>query len=328
MHKKKFNKYSYYAKILFTISFVLIIYGTILDYKNGNNLLENVIVTNQTSDNTVHIDTANEEDEKTPQGSPEQTIIPGEGAGNTPNNNPTQSAQEKAIATIEQTNNDIRKEIESTYGITVKYGMETSGYSVSGISTEVITDATVITNQLIRLKETLSLYPTGLFREIKNGGIPLTIMLIARYSESSVTGITDSSYTNAIISISADYSFEESFYHESYHYIERYLFKRGANYNSWDSINPPSFQGWGTIDGNLSYSNTFSQEAPFVNNYAQSAAVEDRASTFEYMMAPSKASCLNNGNVVWKKAKLMSDTIDLVLSSVRPDVTEYWERYL
>ena len=46
------------------------------------------------------------------------------------------------------------------------------------------------------------------------------------------------------------------------------------------------------------------------------------------MMAPSKASCLNNGNVVWKKAKLMSDTIDLVLSSVRPDVTEYWERYL
>ena len=153
-------------------------------------------------------------------------------------------------------------------------------------------------------------------------------MLIKKYSDGTVTGITDSSYTDAVISISADYAFEDSFYHESYHYIERYLLKKGANYNSWDSLNPSNFAGWGTIDGSLSYSNTFLPTSPFVNNYAQTEAVEDRASTFEYMMAPSKASCLNKGNVVWKKATLLADTIDLVLSSVSPDVTEYWEGYL
>ena len=188
--------------------------------------------------------------------------------------------------------------------------------------------ASKMNKQLDLLKKVLSLYPDGLFQEIKKGGIPLTIMLIQEFSEKSITGITDSSYSYANISIAASHGFEESFFHESYHYIERYLLKKGANFNSWDSLNPSNFAGWGTIDGSLSYSNTFLPTSPFVNNYAQTEAVEDRASTFEYMMAPSKASCLNKGNVVWKKATLLADTIDLVLSSVSPDVTEYWERYL
>ena len=341
MRKKNYNKYSYYATILFVISFVLITYGLILDYKSGHSFIDpinDVISTTKSKDNTIHIDTSDDVSNTTSEDSggksSEKTPTADGSKSNNTNSNSTPAipsndqTQEKAVVTIEQTNNQLRKEIEHEYGITIKYGEETRGYSVSGISTEVITDPTVITDQLIRLKESLNLYPSGLFREIKNGGIPLTVMLIKKYSENSVTGITDSSYSDATISISAEYTFEESFYHESYHYIERYLFKRGANYNSWDSLNPGNFAGWGTIDGSLSYSNTFQQTAPFVNNYAQTAAVEDRASTFEYMMAPSKASCLNNGNVVWKKAKLLADTMDLVLSSVSPDVTEHWERFL
>ena len=331
MRKKKFNKYSYYATILFAISFALISYGLLLDYKNGYSIIDpinDVISTTKTRDNTIHIDTSSEG-----QTTDDGQINVGKADAQEESNTPTQEvipsqSQEKAFVTIEQTNSQLRKEIENEYSITIRYGEETRGYSVAGISTEVISDQTVITDQLIRLREALNLYPKGLFREIKNGGIPLTIMLIKKYSDSSVTGITDSSYTDAIISISADYTFEESFYHESYHYIERYLLKKGANYNSWDSLNPSNFAGWGTIDGSLSYSNTFLPTSPFVNNYAQTEAVEDRASTFEYMMAPSKASCLNKGNVVWKKATLLADTIDLVLSSVSPDVTEYWERYL
>lgn len=331
MRKKKFNKYSYYATILFAISFALISYGLLLDYKNGYSIIDpinDVVSTTKTGDNTIHIDTSSE-GQTTDDGQIDIGKSDAQKEPNTPTQEVTPSqSQEKAVVTIEQTNNQLRKEIENEYGITIRYGEETRGYSVAGISTEVIADQTVITDQLIRLREALSLYPKGLFREIKNGGIPLTIMLIKKYSDGTVTGITDSSYTDAVISISADYAFEDSFYHESYHYIERYLLKKGANYNSWDSLNPSNFAGWGTIDGSLSYSNTFLPTSPFVNNYAQTEAVEDRASTFEYMMAPSKASCLNKGNVVWKKATLLADTIDLVLSSVSPDVTEYWERYL
>ena len=147
------------------------------------------------------------------------------------------------------------------------------------------------------------------------------------YSNSSITGVTDSSYTYAVISIAASHPFEESFYHESYHYIERYLFKRGFNFNTWDSINPDGFT-YGVVDQRLSYTYGFDANSPFVNDYAQTAATEDRASTFEYMMASSKASCLNRGTIVHTKANQMALAIDTIMNTVSPNVTEYWERYL
>lgn len=224
-------------------------------------------------------------------------------------------------------NNELRKEIEHTFNINVKYGTETENYIVANIATDPITNPSVINNSLIRLKNVLSLYPSGLFDEINAGGIPLTIYLVNNYSEENITGVTDSSYTYANISIAVKYPLEESFYHESYHYLERYMFKKGANFYTWNSINPEGFS-YGTIYNDYSYSNNFLADAPFVNNYAQTDEKEDRASTFEYMMATSKASCLNNGQTVWKKAILMSRTIDAVFESVSPDVTEYWERFL
>lgn len=364
MNKKHLNKSSYFARILFAISFVLLGYGFFLDYQEDHKFIDpikDVVAPSDSNGSTVHIDTSDSEkptenkgDKTTSKdsnsatntnsgsnstGKSNNTGKTNNNSNNNANNNPVITPDNKKqdpvptptpapAPTIDDINNQLRIEIQNTYDINVRYGGETAGYSVSGIATYPIGDGNVVNNQLNQLKNTLNLYPRGLFREIKNGGIPLTVMLVERYADNTITGVTDSSYSNAIISISAAHDFGESFYHESYHYIERYLFKRGANFNSWDSLNPPEFAGWGIIDGNLSYSNTFSPSAPFVNNYAQTDAAEDRASTFEYMMAPSKASCLNNGNIVWRKAKLMADTMDLVLSTIAPNVTEYWERYL
>ena len=216
----------------------------------------------------------------------------------------------------------------NTYNIKVQYGAETSNFRIGNIGTNPITDSTLANSQLNRLSSALSLYPKGMFDEMRNGGIPLTVVLIGSFTEEGVTGITDSNYEYARIYISAAYPFEESFYHESYHYIERYLFKYGASFAStWNNLNPPGSYS-GTINRELSYDSTFSPTAPFVNDYAQTSAEEDRASTFEYMMASSKASCLNNGNTVWYKAKVISDTIDVILNTVSPYATEYWERYL
>ena len=243
----------------------------------------------------------------------------------TGNSNGTSAKVEET--SLDDINAKLCKEIEKQYNIDIQYGEETFGYSVANITTVPITNPSVINSTLIRLKNILNLYPKGMFDEIRNGGIPLTIVLLDSYVDYNITGVTDSSYSSATISLAVKYPLEETFYHESYHYIERYMFKKGANFNTWNSLNPEGFT-YGTIYNGNSYSNTFSEDAPFVNNYAQTDDREDRASTFEYMMATSKASCLNNGQTVWKKAMLMSRTIDAVFDSVSPSTIEYWERFL
>ena len=241
--------------------------------------------------------------------------------------NPPQDNNNEKVLTIDEINNNRRVELQNKYSVTIKYGSETEGYSVGNVYSYPIYDGNVISNVLQQLDACLALYPSGLFREIRDGGIPLTILLVSNYNDNLITGITVSNNSSATISIASAYPFGESFYHESYHYIERYLFKSGADFNTWDTLNPEGFV-WNSINPELSYTNTYSPYASFVNNYAQTAAGEDRASTFEYMMASSKASCLNNGGTVWRKAKLMADKIDLILNTVRPDVVEYWERFL
>lgn len=317
MHKNFMN----YAKVVFAFSIALLVYGIFLEYEDSKKLIDpinDVTTVKQDDDNSVSI---------TPSEGSE--VVSNDNSNNNSNNNTVQN--NTTVSTLDQTNDKLRKAIQDRYSITVLYGSETEGYTVkngdSTITTEPINNATLVNSQLTRLNETLSLYPKGMFKEIKDGGIPLTVVLINNYSENGVTGVTDSSYSYANISIAASYPFEESFFHESYHYIERYMFKKGANFNSWDSLNPSGFS-YGTGYSNYSYSNTFDPKAPFVNNYAQTAATEDRASTFEYMMASSKASCLNEGNPVWKKATYMSRTIDVVLNTVSPDTVEYWERHL
>lgn len=352
MHKRNRNyNMSYYAKILFVISITLLVYGFYLEYRSSVRLfdpVEDVKSIEKGDDSSITITTAdgseiisNTDDTQKENNDAESTnTAPTNTSDNsktpssprTPSNSretgsETSGSPNVQTPTIEEINNSLRVEIEKNYGISVKYGAETEGYSVGGFSTAAIYDSSVINNQLNTLRNTLNYYPSGLFTEIKNGGIPLSIYLVNNYSNNNITGVTDSGYSYAVISISASHPFEESFFHESYHYIERFLFKKGANFNTWDSINPGGFT-YGVVDHRLSYTYGLSADAPFVNDYAQTSAAEDRASTFEYMMAGSKASCLNAGTIVHEKAMQMALTMDVVLATVSPNVTEYWERYL
>ena len=231
------------------------------------------------------------------------------------------------IVDVRNNNNELRRSIEDKFGIIVKFGDETSGYSVGGMGTEIISDVYAQQNALTNLNNSLTLYPSGFFQEIKNGGYPLTIYLIKRYSKGNVTGVTDSTYKKVLISVASDYSFNDTLHHELYHYIEKFIFSKGFRFTSWNTLNPSDFN-YGVVNGTLSYSRTYSADSYFVNNYAQTDQFEDRASTFEYMMMPNKASCLNNGKTIWLKAKTMSEQIDFFLNSVSSDVTEYWERHI
>jgi len=336
MYKNKMSekKSTYFATILIFVSIALLTYGLILDINNEKRLFDPIddVVSSGKDENYISITTVDgtevvPNNKVTDKDKNELVKSEENNASLNEIQNESTSNDTNRIKTIEEANNNLRNSIQETYGISIKYGKETYGYSVGGFDTNPLDNSTVINAALNRLNNTLSLYPNGLFYEIKNGGIPLTVILINSYSDHTITGITDSSSTYADISIALEHPFEDSFYHESYHYIERYLLKKGANFNSWNSLNPSGFK-YGTIINSYSYDNTFSDSSFFVNNYAQTMETEDRASTFEYMMADSKASCLNNGMNVWKKAYLIKNTIEAVLNSVKPSTVEYWERHI
>ena len=180
-------------------------------------------------------------------------------------------------------------------------------------------------------------YPSGFFQEFSNNGygskFKLKILLIKRYTSSGnigdITGLTAFGKPLVTISIAMDYPFNDSFYHEVYHYTEYFMQMNGANFVSWSDFNPTGFVYNGSVDASLSYSKTKNPAAYFVNNYAQTSVDEDRASTFEYMTASYKADCYNSHEYpIWKKSNYMSNMIDAYFSTVSPSVTEYWERFL
>lgn len=244
------------------------------------------------------------------------------------------SSDENSIINSRETNDDIniinnklRNILEEKYSIKIKYGQETRGYSVAGLSTSEMTDPKKINNNLNKLEYMLSLYPSGFMNEISNS-IPLTIYLVEDYSSYGISGITDSNYNRANMSLSDSDEFVESFHHENYHYLERYIFKKGGNFVDWVNYNPVGFTYGKDTNKYLVYSKTLSSDVYFVNEYSKTDEYEDRASVFEYMMADNKSSCLNEGYPVYDKAVAISLVIDRVFNSCSINKTEYWERFI
>ena len=333
------------AKVLLSFSLVLILLGVALNLESQALVspITNTHVIGQAENSDINITTTDkpvtvtEEEQETtaPENSNTGTNNTNNGTQNTNTNTntntetPAQPSQtpQTPSPSIEEVNNSLRKSIETSYGITVRYGVETNGYTVAGLSTVRLTDSNRINQLLNELNNNLALYPSGFFDETKQAGYTLTIYLIKQYSQQNVTGITDSTTSNILISLATDYSFTESLHHEIYHYIEKYMYAKGANYTTWNTLNPIGFN-YGETNNTYSYVSTGNINASFVNTYAQTDQYEDRASTFEYMMDDTEAGCLQTGTPIWKKAKYISEQIDAVFQTVSPNVLEYWERYV
>lgn len=221
-----------------------------------------------------------------------------------------------------------RKQIEDTYGIKVLYGSETNGYVVGSLGTTAITDTNVMKSTLEQLNTALSMYPNGFFREFSKQNMSLNVYLIKNYSAENVTGVTDFAPRRTIISIATDFPFAESFHHEMLHYIEHYIESAGGRFTVWNSFNPLDFT-YGVENSSYSYSKTGTPGSYFVNNYAQTSANEDRASTFEYMTASVKYSCYDSNDYpIWKKSNYLSTMIETYFTTVSSSVVDYWERYI
>lgn len=258
---------------------------------------------------------------------PSEDVVPS--LPETPEVSEEQLKEENSEVITQNYNNNLRKTIEETYGIVVKYGNETDGYKAGTMQAVSITDINVIKSGLEQLNEALLLYPKDFFREFGDENLNLKVYLIQRYSTANVTGITELYGNNVTISISMDYSFAESFHHETYHYIEHYIERMGGEFSIWNTYNPSGFVYGGDPNPNLSFNRTWDATVPFVNNYAQSDADEDRASTFEYMTASSKAVCYNSTEYpIWKKSSYMALMIDTYFDTVDSSVIDYWERFI
>ena len=328
------NKAKRIASVLFVIAIILILYGLFLDFTGKNKLIDpvkdvsTVDVNKDKSQVNIDVDSIQSDNNIKPN--------PITNDSNEKTNKSKVEVQQKKESktnesnSLEPANKRLESQVEKKYGVEVKYGAETEGYKVGNLATEPITDPEKVHDALYKLNIVLGHYPERLFYEIKNAGIPLTIYLVDRFSQAGITGVTDSNAYFANISIATAFPFEESFYHESYHYIERYMMeKKKLYFNSWDNLNPPGFKYTENPNPSISYAaNGGEDDSYFVNNYAQTAAPEDRASTFEYMMANTKATCLNKDKPVWKKAKLMSQTMDAAIDACSPYTVEYWERFL
>lgn len=221
-----------------------------------------------------------------------------------------------------------RKQIEETYGIKVLYGSETNGYVVGNLGTTSISDTNIMKSSLEQLNTALSMYPSGFFREFSKQNMTLNVYLIKNYSAENVTGVTDFAPRRTIISIATDFPFSESFHHEMLHYIEHYIESSGGKFAAWNSFNPIDFT-YGVENSSYSYSKTGTPGSYFVNNYAQTSANEDRASTFEYMTASVKYSCYDSNDYpIWKKSNYLSTMIETYFNTVSSSVVDYWERYI
>ena len=247
-------------------------------------------------------------------------------SNNSITNNETIKKKTTTVKTSDP-NELLRIELEKKYNIEIKYGEEVNGYNVGGMSVVPIDNYNDNSMALENLSTALSRYPDNFFDEMHTV-YPLTIYLIDTYSVANVTGVTDSTNPNYVnISIATAYPFDDSFNHETYHYIEHYLNYKNGFFTTWESLNPTTFI-YNNVNSDLSYSRSLSEDAYFVSDYAQVSPTEDRASTFEYMMASTKPSCLNEGKPIYLKAKYMSDLIDFFMDSVNDKNTEYWERFL
>jgi len=331
-----------FAKTMLFFSLVVVFSGIAFDFNNSRKLINPkedtyLLAPSKNKDGTISITTIDPNDvnggkpvtensSNNNSSNSSNTI----NNSNTVNNNQNiinDNSQSKIVLSGEEVNSRLRTNIQNKFGINVKYGSETDGYSVSDMKVVSLSDTAAINNSLTTLNNLLSLYPNGLFSEIKNDGYDLTIYLLKKYSVDNVTGITDSINKRVIISVATDYQFSESLHHEIYHYMENYMYTKGARYTTWNNLNPTNFK-YGKHKAELSYSYTRDSNAYFVNNYSQTAAEEDRASTFEYMTADSKSGCLEQGKPIWLKAKYMCEQIDTVFDSVSPNKTEFWERYV
>ncbi len=229
------------------------------------------------------------------------------------------------------TNDNLRKNIKSKYGVNIGYKDESDVNYVNSYSnfTKQYDDEKIHT-ALNNIDTALRKYPNGFFFEINKKWKSLTIYLVDQIN-GNVAGLTDNRNPNSVVILINTESllFESTLHHEIMHYIDCYLASIiGASTleNSMKDYNPSGFvYGIQTTEYVYYYSNP----AYFLSAYSKSDYKEDRAVLFSDMMSRTlKKDYYSAGNPINEKAKLISRQLEKYFDCVSSSVKENWERFI
>ncbi len=227
---------------------------------------------------------------------------------------PTPEPEEQPVV---DPNNDLRKNIETKYGVTIYYKDEYKTFKPGNLEVNYLTDEEQIKKELEYLDETLSKYPTNFFKKFKDKNLPINIYLITSFQGASYSGLTSTrtGYITITLVRTGSVYFKESLNHEIMHCIDEYL-NTIAPISTFDAeitaLNPPGFNYDRDTTNNLGIC-TSSTGSYFVSHYAQESIREERADLFKIMTRSSNTltkTCFTDGEIVRQKALILANQIN------------------
>ena len=229
------------------------------------------------------------------------------------------------------TNDNLRKNIKSKYGVNIGYKDESDVNYINSYSnfTKQYDDEKIHT-ALNNVNVALAKYPNSFFFEINKKWKSLTIYLVAQLT-GNVAGLTDNRNPNNVVILINTESllFESTLHHEIMHYIDCYLASiigASALENSMKEYNPPGFTYGNQTTEYVYY---YSNPAYFLSAYSKSDYKEDRAVLFSDMMFRTlKKDYYIAGNPINEKAKLISRQLEKYFDCVSSSTKENWERFI
>ena len=229
------------------------------------------------------------------------------------------------------TNDNLRKNIKSKYGVNIGYKDESDVNYINSYSNFTKQyDDEKIHKALNNVNVALAKYPNNFFFEINKKWKSLTIYLVDQLT-GNVAGLTDNRNPNNVVILINTESllFESTLHHEIMHYIDCYLASiigASALENSMKEYNPPGFTYGNQTTEYVYY---YSNPAYFLSAYSKSDYKEDRAVLFSDMMFRTlKKDYYIAGNPINEKAKLISRQLEKYFDCVSSSTKENWERFI
>ena len=227
---------------------------------------------------------------------------------------------------------DYADQLEERYGVTILLSAQAKEACEAVWDATITTtdqwpledEAAAIARMLEALDRTLSLYPEGFFRQLRNDmGEEGVRFLPVGHIENAVNaiGLTYETYgwQNIYIDVTID-AFEGTICHEIWHAIEGVILTRNWNaidQEAWAACNPAGFlynEDAEEPDPNPSRWTFFgefnAQDVYFVDEYSRTNAKEDRARIMEYIMASEDvAGALVQSPAIAQKLQIMCRAI-------------------
>lgn len=234
--------------------------------------------------------------------------------------------------TFEEKNKKIIDDIYNKYGFKISYGEGTYGYY--GGACTVLYDHQKANTALNELYPILSHFPSGFFRQFQGvNGYRVILFESIPNGASGVATYEIGNDNQMYLNTTNKYLLDRTFYHETFHLMERYMMIKNnwvSPFDSfWDNLNPSGFTYGDSSNNNFTAYDTIGtqpEDISFISAYAKTNPREDRAELFaDLMFRYYKKNYMAAGYGINEKAKALALEIRKYFSG---STGAYWEKYI